>query len=355
MPGEPAGQDSTAAARLRAAGAVILGKLYMVGSLGTPPSRDPWNLEHTPGGSSSGSGAALAARMAQVTLGEQTAGSNIRPAAFCGVAGYKGTYGFLPRAGMFTMAWSHDHPGVMARSIEDVALAVSVLAGLDPRDPTSLDTPAPSADLALGSLAPPRIGLVRNFFPDRTGEEMQAAVEAAATRLADAGAEVVDFFLPDDFALTWHAHHLVGAAEGSALHARGDAADGILQNPLPGRYRREVSALLPATYYLHAQRLRRRLRVSYTDLFGGVDILLTGAAPGSAPKGLETSGDPVLQTPSSYLGFPTTTINAGLSPDGLPLGVQFMGAPMADYAVLQWTAWCEGVLGRLPAPAMDWT
>jgi aspartyl-tRNA(Asn)/glutamyl-tRNA(Gln) amidotransferase subunit A len=353
-PGPPASEDSTVVARLREAGALVLGKLYMVGPLGTPPSRNPWNPAHTPGGSSSGSGAAVASRMAPLALGEQTAGSNNRPAAFCGVAGYKGTYGIIPRAGMFPLVWSTDHPGLMARTVEDLALMLSVLAGPDPRDPTSLPATALPADLYLSSVRPPRIGLVRNLFPERTGAEMQAAVEAAAVKFADAGAEVIDYVLPEEFDLLWHGHVLVSAGEKSTLNAHKDPLDVAPHPTAVGGARREVLSLLPATYYLQAQRLRRHLRGVYSALFADVDLLLTGAAPGPAPEGLASSGNPVLQVPSSYLGSPATTINAGLSQNGLPLGVQFMGAPMADYEVLQWTAWCEGVLGRLPAPAMDW-
>lgn len=356
--GPPSPDDSTAVERLRAAGAIVMGKLYMVGSLGMPPTRNPWNLEHTPGGSSSGSGAAVAARMVPIALGEQTAGSNIRPASFCGVAALKPTYGVIPRYGMFAMAWSHDHAAMIARTVADLALSLSVMAGYDPRDPTSRSGAPPLATLDMESLAPPRIGLVTTSFPERTTPEMQAAVEAAAKRFAAAGAEIVKLPLPPEFELTWQAHTIVGGAEGVTINARKDAAKAASPDAafraMPMRHRREVSSLIPATYYLQSQRIRRWLHESFKGLFTNVDMLLTGAAPGEAPRDLTQGGDPVLQVPSSFLGYPSTTVNAGLSANGLPLGVQFMGAPLTDYRLLQHTAWCESVLGRLPAPAMDW-
>src|SRR5919204_1008019 len=196
-PGPVHAEDAAAVARLRAAGAIILGKTYMPGRSGNPPTRNPWNLEHTAGGTSSGSGAAVGARLVPFTLGEQTYGSNLRPAAYCGVSGIKPSFGRVSRAGMWAFTYSQDHPGIIASSVEDLALVLSAIAGPDPRDPSTLNEPPPPGVLDPERIRPPRIGLVRNFFPDKTEPAMQAAVERAASRLGAAGANVESVQLPE--------------------------------------------------------------------------------------------------------------------------------------------------------------
>jgi aspartyl-tRNA(Asn)/glutamyl-tRNA(Gln) amidotransferase subunit A len=364
-PNLPAGpthqEDATAVARLRAAGAIILGKTYMPGRSGTPPTRNPWNLEHTAGGTSSGSGAAVGARMVPFTLGEQTYGSNLRPAAFCGVEGFKPTFGRVSRAGMWAFTYSQDHAGVIGLSVEDMALVLSAIAGPDPRDPTSLDEPAPPASLDPSRVRPPRIGLVRNFFPERTEAGMQAAVEAAASRLASAGAQVEAVQLPEDVGLVWHTHAIVLAVEGASINARKNA-DAIAAGERPtsfdsGTYgASRLGELIPSLYYLQAQRIRRRLRGVVSDFFREqkLDVLLTATAPGPAPKGLASTGNPVLLAPWSHLGLPALSLQTGeLSPERLPLGMQLAAPPRADYDLLCAGAWVESVLGRLPAPPLS--
>ena len=355
--GAPDPEDATAVARLRAEGAIIMGKLAMVGASGPPPTRNPWNLEHTPGGSSSGSGAAVSARMVPVALGEQTAGSNLRPAAYCGVEALKPTYGRISRFGMFAMAWSHDHAGIIGRSMADIALVFSALAGPDPRDPTTLPDPLPPVDLDVGSLRPPRIGVVRNFFPERTEPVMQQSIDRSADLLRGAGAVVVDILLSPEFGLAWHGHMLVGGAEGATINARKDAAEAeagtLPQKPMRNVASRELATLIPATYYLQAQRIRGWLRTKVREeAFADVDMLLMATAPGPAPTGIDGTGDWALLTPWSYLGYPAISLNGGLTPEGLPLGLQFVAPPLADTDLLRAGAWCEQVLGRLPAPPL---
>lgn len=341
LPIEP--EDATCVARLRAAGAIIMGKTHMPVQGRIPPTRNPWNLEHTAGGTSSGSGAAVGARMVPVAIGEQTAGSNMRPAAYCGVAGIKPSYGRISRFGCMPFAWSIDHVGIIGLNVADLALVLSVIAGPDPRDPTTLPDPAPQADLDTASISPPRIGVVRNFFPERSEPVMRDAVEHAASRLKEAGAAVGDLLLPDTFGLTWHLHRIIGGAEGSTYHA----ADHD-ERALPGSGGR-VGSLLPASYYVQARRIRSWLRAALAEMFADVDVMAMPTAPGPAPKG-QSTGDAVLLRPWSLLGFPTVTVPCGLSPEGLPLGLQLVGAPRADYELLRVSAWCEHALGRLPAP-----
>jgi aspartyl-tRNA(Asn)/glutamyl-tRNA(Gln) amidotransferase subunit A len=346
--GRPQPEDSTAVARLRAAGAIIMGKTHMPIDGRMPPTRNPWNLEHTAGGTSSGSGAAVGARMVPIALGEQTAGSNLRPAAFCGVEGLKPTFGRISKYGCYPFTFSHDHVGIISLTMEDAALVLAALAGPDPRDLASRPEPPPPADLNVATIRPPRIGVVRNVFPERTEPVMREAVDRSAARMRDAGAQVTDVLLPADFELVWHVHRLVGGAERYSFHA--------------GRYAEEPGAplaiadvagrLLPASYYLHAQRVRHYLWSTMQDTFLELDALLMAVAPSPAPRGLESTGEASLLVPWSCLGYPAITVNGGLSPEGLPLGLQLVAPPMADYELLRVGAWCEGVLGRLPAPVL---
>jgi Asp-tRNA(Asn)/Glu-tRNA(Gln) amidotransferase A subunit family amidase len=298
--------------------------------------------------------------MVPVTLGEQTYGSNLRPAAYCGVAGFKPSFGRVSRAGMWTFTYSQDHPGIIGLSVEDMALVLSVIAGPDPRDPASLDEPPPAASLDASRVRPPRIGLVRNFFPDRTEPGMQKAVESAASRLASAGAKVETVNLPEEFGLVWHTHAIVLAVEGASINARKNAEAIAAGDPptsfTSGTYgASRVGELIPSLYYLQAQRIRRRLRQVVSDFFRAqnLDVLLTATAPGPAPKGLGSTGNPILLAPWSHLGLPALSLQSGeLSPEGLPLGVQFAAPPRADYDLLCAGAWLESVLGRLPAPPL---
>jgi aspartyl-tRNA(Asn)/glutamyl-tRNA(Gln) amidotransferase subunit A len=339
IPLEP--EDATVVTRLRQAGAIIMGKTHMVVGGKSPPTRNPWNLEHTAGGTSSGSGAAVGTRMVPFAIGEQTAGSNLRPAAYCGVSGLKPTYGRISRFGCYPFTWSFDHVGIIGLSMADIALVLSVVAGPDPRDPSAYDEPPPPADLHIEGVRPPRVGIVRNYFPERSEDEAMDAVEKGAKQLQAAGANVSDFLLPDDFDLVSKLRPLFGG-ESAVFNAQRSGRGG-------GR----AASLIPATYYLHARRVRAWLAMRIQAIFDDYDALLMPTAPSAAPKGLESTGDSVLLRPWSFLGFPAITISGGLSPDGLPLGLQFVGARKGDYRLLQTGAWCEQVLGRLPAPVIQ--
>jgi aspartyl-tRNA(Asn)/glutamyl-tRNA(Gln) amidotransferase subunit A len=335
--GRPEAQDAAAVNRLREAGAIILGKTHMPVDGRMPPTRNPWNVDHTAGGTSSGSGAAVGARMIPFALGEQTYGSNLRPAAYCGVDGMKPTYGQISRRGCSPFTWSLDHVGLIGLSMEDMGLVLSAIAGPNAQEREPIE----------GS-RPPGIGVVRNFFPERTEPVMREAIERSSKRLVEAGATVSDVLLPEEFALLWQIQPVVGSPEAATFHSR------RYQDEDPDRpaVRDRVAAQIPATYYLQAQRIRRWLWERVQGSFAGVDALLMAIAPGPAPKGLASAGDPSLLVPWSCLGYPAITVNGGLSPERLPLGLQLVGRPDEDYALLETGAWCEGALGRLPAPAI---
>ena len=347
-------QDSTIAARFRAAGALILGKLEtteFAASLSQPTTRNPWNLEHNPGGSSSGSGAAVGARMVMAAIGTQTGGSNNRPAAYNGVSGFIASYGRISRSGLHANSWSYDHPGIIARSVEDLALCFSVIGGPDEADTTTIPVQAPPAELNASGVRAPRIGVFREFYEPLADSEMSACVDAAATQFAAAGAEVHDVPMPASFALASTVSRLIGAAEKTVVHAGRMAAgadrfgDNVRRSNLAG-------TLVPATYYLHAQRIRRKVVDDMKALFDTCDLILLPTATGPEPKG-DYTGDPVFLTPWTVMGYPGVNIPGGLSSDGLPLGLQLVAPPMADYELLQNAAWCQSVLGVLPPPPLN--
>ncbi|CAI8023653.1 Glutamyl-tRNA(Gln) amidotransferase subunit A [Geodia barretti] len=213
--------DATSVAKIKAAGGIILGKAVTTefASSDPSPTRNPWNLEHTPGGSSSGSSAAVAARMVPAALGSQTGGSTCRPAAYNGIVGVKATYGRISRYGVAPLSWSLDHVGILTRTVADGALMLTVLSGADDHDPGSLREPVPdfSAQMAEHD-RPPRIGLVRQYYQDYATPEMWAHTEAVANLLAEAGAEVEEIPLPDSFAVVHSFQRIVSNVECAGVH-----------------------------------------------------------------------------------------------------------------------------------------
>lgn len=327
--------DAPCVARLRAAGAVVLGKTATTEFAYFEPAgtRNPWNAAHTPGGSSSGSAAAVAARMVPLALGSQTVGSVLRPAAYCGVVGFKGTHGAVPVDGVVPLAWSLDHVGVFARSVADVRLAVAVLAD------RSLASPSPSA---------PRLALAPALL-ERASPEVARQVRAVCDRLAAAGAVVKVVTLPASFAAIHEAGQTVLQGEAATYHEalhRVHAAD----------YRPRTRALVEAGLaqravdYVRAQQARCRFRDDVMPLLRDVDALLTPAAPSTAPRGLASTGDPWFCAPWTFTGVPAIALPAGVSPEGLPHAIQLVAAAGGDAALLAIAEWCERVLGMGAAP-----
>ncbi|MGI8970198.1 MAG: amidase [Dehalococcoidia bacterium] len=332
--------DADCVAQLRRAGAIILGKTETTQfALGDPaPTRNPWNLSHTPGGSSSGSAAAVAARMVPAALGSQTAGSILRPAAYCGVVGFKPSWGRFSLRGVIPLAWSLDHAGLLTRSVADARLLFAVL---DLRDHVTVQ-PSPGET--------PAFGLLRGSFIERADRETLANLEDAAGRLARAGARLREVQFPEGFDLARDVHHSIMLSEASAFHAARHAVHPEAYRPRL-RSTIEAGALIPAAAYLHAQRLRSELKVAATGLFDQVDCLLMPSAPSVAPAGLESTGDPSFNAPWSLFGFPAIALPSGMSDSGLPHSLQIIGPAMEDALVLAAAAWAESVLGYLtPRP-----
>jgi Asp-tRNA(Asn)/Glu-tRNA(Gln) amidotransferase A subunit family amidase len=338
--------DATTVARLKQAGAIILGKTVTTefATADPGPTRNPWNLDHTPGGSSSGSAAGVAARMVPAAVGSQTGGSIQRPAAYCGVFGLKPTHGRVSNYGVFPVSWCLDHMGPLARTVTDVALILQVLAGHDPLDASSSRTPVPDYVQAVQRAdRPPRLGLVRQFYLERADPELRAHTEGVAEQLARAGAAVEEVKLPDGFSTVLSAHRIIMHVEAAAVHAELFRKHAELYRPKL-RATLETGALIPAMYYLQAQRIRHQFRQDMAQLFRRVDFLLAPAAPGPAPRDLTTTGDASFNSPSSFSGLPAITIPSGLGAAGLPFAVQFMGPAFAEDRLLGAARWCEATL-----------
>ena len=338
--------DATCVQRWQQAGTVLLGKLITHEfALGLqlpghrfPPARNPWNLAHIPGGSSSGSGAALAAGLVHGATGSDTGGSIRGPASFCGIVGLKPTYGRSSRAGVLTLSWTLDHTGPMARTVEDCAYLLQPLAGHDPLDPASSRAPATDYVAALtGDVRGVRIGVVRNYFFEGIDPEVERAFEEAMATLRRLGADVRDVRIPS-LAAT-HSFLLIMLAEAYAYHER----DVRTHPELYGEVLRErilAGALVSAGEYVQAQRLRSQICDDTTAVLGDVDVLATPTTPKPATP-FALAQDPEFGFPRSNMppfnitGQPTLALPCGFSSSGLPLSLQLAGRPFEEGLVLR--------------------
>lgn len=345
--------DAEPVARLKGAGAVLLGKMVTTQFAHADPSRayNPWRADRTPGGSSSGSAAGVAARLVPAAFGSQTAGSVLRPAAYNGVVGFKPTYGRVSKRGVLPLAWSLDHVGVLTRSVADCGLMLAAIAGYDPADPHSVESQPPFIWQPDAPMAPPRLGLVREAL-EHAAPRLREHTLAVAQRWESAGASIEDVSLGEPLDLILAVHHVTMQVETAEVHWQ-------LIEQYPGAHLprlhayAEVGRLLPGVAYVHAQRLRRRIRQSLRGALAGVDALLLPTAGDVAP-GRETTGDPSLQAPFSLVGFPSLSLPSGLAqPEGLPLAVQLAALPWHEASLLSVAAWCESRLDPMPAPSID--
>ncbi len=333
--------DAVAVGGLRDAGAVILGKTTTTEFAYLDPTvtRNPWNLEHTPGGSSSGSAAAVSAQMIPLALGSQTIGSTLRPAAYCGIVGLKATHGLISAAGVTPLAWSLDHVGILARSVEDAALALSVIAAQETIGATA------------ASGAAPRLGIPRALFADKATPEVTAHLDAVAAAFARAGASVEDVPAPPSASALHDAGQLILRADAAAYHAEQFAVHASAYRP-GIRKLVEAGLSVPAVDYVNAQRARARFKEEMGPIFDRFDALLMPVAPAPAPRGLETTGDPVLCAPWSYGGFPAISLPGGLTTTGLPLAIQLIAGARAEARLLNVARWCERQLGFDAVPPL---
>ena len=335
--------DAPSVAALRGAGAVPMGKLATTPFAYLDPSvtRNPWNPEHTPGGSSSGPAAAVAARMVPLALGSQTVGSVLRPAAYCGVVGLKPTHGRISAAGVLELAGSLDHVGVFARAVEDCALALAVLVGGDP-------APADYVGAVVDPAAP-RLGVLAPFLA-RTTPEMGKHLEAVTRGLAAAGALLEDVTLPAAFASIYDVGATVLRAEAAAAHAPLFPAHAA-EYPPKIKELIELGHAISAPVYLAAQAARRQVREAVGAIAARYDAFLLPTIGAPAPRGLGSTGDPSFCSPWSFLGMPAITLPTGVE-GGLPLAVQLVAAPWSEARLLAAAAWCERVIGFAAGPPL---
>ncbi|MGA0533549.1 amidase [Hansschlegelia sp. KR7-227] len=313
--------DAAIVARLRALGATVLGKTVTTEFAWRHPgpTRNPWNLAHTPGGSSSGSAAAVAAGLVTLALGTQTFGSVIRPAAFCGVVGFKPSFGALPREGVHPLSPSLDHVGLFARTVDDVSAALSLLAP-DIAPASSV----PVAELRLAALTP---------STDVASEEQRALVDSARQDLASAGARVETVDLSDMTVRLRSIAEIIVAFEAAQVF-------GELQSRRPADISGELTDLINGgraisdAAHRDALAAQRDLREAFADRMRGYDAVLTIPAPGEAPEGLGHTGDARFCTPWTTLGAPAVSLPVGVSLSGLPLGLQLVGRHGGDMALL---------------------
>jgi amidase len=325
--------DAACAALVRHAGGVVLGKTVTTefATRKPGPTRNPHNLAHTPGGSSSGSAASVADFMVPLAFGTQTGGSNIRPSAFCGIVGYKPSFGTINRAGLKFVAESLDTIGVMARTVEDCALLVHAVSS------------RPIPDLKTKLAHAPRIGFCKTSRWAEASPETRIALEQAASSLALKGAHVEDLALPSDFDRLYDEQEIIMNFEAARA-----LADERFRYPelLSDRLREKLQEHweMPRARYDEAMEHARDCRFAFAASFSEVDVLLTPSAPGEALKGIDSTGSSIFNRNWTLLGAPCVTVPFGRGRQGLPLGIQFVGRYDDDARVLQIAEWARQAL-----------
>jgi aspartyl-tRNA(Asn)/glutamyl-tRNA(Gln) amidotransferase subunit A len=343
------GADATCAEKLAAAGTVLMGKLttheFADGGpsfdLPKPPARNPWNTDHFTAGSSSGTGAAVAAGMVLCGIGTDTGGSIRGPAAYCGIAGLKPTYGLVSRAGVAPAAFSLDHIGPMAWTAEDCALMLQALAGHDPRDPASANRPIPDYAAALGGgIKGARIGVIHHFHETdhKVSDDTQRGIAAAIDALRGLGAEIREVQLSP--LQDWHAcGSLISIVERAAAYEEWS------RSRLPEfgermRTRLMLGAFVSGVDYLQAVRRRRELRAELKAAMADLDVVVTAVFPGEAPRidalpKWDVFQKPSFMMPFNVAGYPAMSVCSGFGTGGLPLAIQLVGKPFQEATVLR--------------------
>ncbi len=341
--------DATTTTRLGAAGGILMGKLstheFAHGGpsfdLPWPPARNPWNREHFTGGSSSGSGAAVAAGFVLGALGSDTGGSIRNPAALCGIVGLKPTYGLVSRHGVIANSYTFDHCGPMTWTVEDCAIMLQAIAGHDPRDPASADVPIPDYRAALNDdVRGLRIGIVRHFWEDDlpANAEVRAAMDAAIEVLGGLGAICEDVRLAPlqdyyDVKVVIAESELFSVHRAALCDRPGDFGTDFLARSLP-------ACLFSGADYVEAQRRRRLLVAAMDPIYARHDILVTAGPYGPAPRldaheSINFWRKPNIATPFNVTGGPALTLCNGFSDSGLPLALQVVGRPFDEATVLR--------------------
>lgn len=341
--------DAAVVERLKRAGAVIVGKTNtheFAYNVFTPPTRNPWDLERIPGGSSGGSGAAVAASLCVAATGTDTGGSIRIPAALCGVVGIKPTYGRVSKRGVIPLSWTCDHAGPLAKSVEDAALMLGAMAGYDPQDPSTADVPVPTYVRALtGEIKGLKVGLPREYFFDGIDTEVEDAVKKAIKVLEGLGASVEEISLPQIKHIA-AVHVAIVLTEAATYHERWlrTRADDYAPDV---RFGLEWGKLFMGMDYVQAQRVRELIRQDFGKALRRVDLIAAPTVPAVAPKVGETSvkirdrSEGILPAmirlnrPSNHTGLPAISVPCGFTANGLPVGLQLIGRAFDEATVLR--------------------
>jgi aspartyl-tRNA(Asn)/glutamyl-tRNA(Gln) amidotransferase subunit A len=337
--GHMAAADAPLVAALRRAGAVIVGKTVTVefACFDPSPTRNPWNLAHTPGGSSSGSAAALATGMCLGALGTQTGGSLVRPSTYCGVATCKPTYGMLSTEGIVPVSYHLDHPGPMARSVGDLAVLLRCMT--DREDFRSL---APSP--------PPRLGFLEPLM-QHASPEIREVTDAALTKLRAGGAQIETVPVPEQFSEILAIHRRIMAVEAAAYHREQFAAHRVQYGPMITTLLDE-GLQISGVDYAAALVWQREFRSLAAGMVKDLDALIMPSTDTTAPATLSTTGTPKFQAPWSVAGLPVVSIPCGVASDGMPGAVQLVGTPGSDGWLLRVALWCERQIGFHQLPPL---
>ena len=345
--------DATTVANLRGAGGIMLGKTATTEFAYRDPSptRNPWNTDHTPGGSSSGSAAAVAAMMCPIAFGSQTRGSVLRPASYNGIVGLKPTFGRVSRFGVVPLSWSFDHVGWMARSVEDVALMLQVMAGPDKNDPTSLYDDVPDYSVGIRNPDPPHIGVLHDYFFQNADDDVCTHTQEVVERLSLEGARVEYIELPESFERAMADQFTILSVEAANFHEPLLKEKADLYGPNI-RELVETGLGIDAVTYSRALESRLQFIADAEGLSKKAQVLLTPSTPTPAPGDLSVTGSAMFQGPWTSTGLPTVTVPSGLSQFDLPLGIQLIAARLEEPRLLNAASWCEQVLGKMPAPPL---
>ena len=336
---------------LNANGAVLLGKTITTEFAdGHPPdTKNPWDANRTPGGSSTGSAVAVATRMLPYALGTQTVGSVLRPAAYNGIVGLKPTYGIVSRSGVIPQSDSCDTVGILCRNVNDAWLILKSIIGYDPKDKrSSIQAESFNISENLENFIP-KIGFLNKYFMEESDEQVKNSTLSALKSLSNKGATIEELELKTDFESGFQSHRIVQQSEMAQWH-----------EPLYSKYQNKYKPITleyiksgftqNATDYINALEFRNRMQKVFIDSLKSFDVLIMPTASGLPPKDLSRTGDTRFQSPWTFTGLPSIAIPAGLSENGLPQSLQLVSSPYKERKLLNSAKWIESVLGTLPEP-----